>query len=543
MTIFNDPAKTSKLEKIEDRALPAAVPIVTPGVAAAVLGFAAFAVSGSLPMVGFVTLPPITYGVQQIRSWMQAKRFEREHGFITHLITTDRDMIAYLQIVGKKATAAQLRLALEEGQRLSAPAQKSANALLKPEELPHANVTAYLESTAPIDADVVDKPKALSAQDEKRKPTTVGDPAIEKVTKDVVTEFLFALRCTVLCAPPRTGKGIVAAAMMMGFKLAFPAGTLFSCTIKQYAAEDWYFQESDYHINPNPHDPIALGREVYALYNAWTESNSTTEAPSLLVLDELRDTLLYLKGVEMALIDPDHPTNEKFFDDWLRKELVSAATLNQCHKRYVLLIAPVSTASGMTFKDANSLKAYASYTIATPSELSFTDGNNGTFAAPAIAADSPLFSGWHGLAWSSKSKEWLGVPQFDADVIEYRAKSVPTLNPLPTVSQNLLVPIGAPAVSENLVEMMASVEVSDDRQPDEMQTLYEQSMVIVRELGGKPITLPKLVPNESQRRRLGGALIGMLSGNANVEYNPAQKGAVTSHQFNWICDDDDLEIA
>jgi hypothetical protein len=428
MAIFADPSKTSKLEQIEDRALPASVPIVTPGVIAASIGIAAFAVSGSVVAVGCTILPVLTYGFQNVTKWMKAKRFEREHGQIAHLIKNDRDMIQYIKIVGEKTVAAQLRVALEEGHTLSSPAKKAAAALLKPDELPHANVTKYLESTAPIDAEIVDKPKAISAQDEKQKATGKVDTAIEKITKDVVTAFLEDLRCTVLCAPPRTGKGIVAAGMMIGFKMQYPAGKLFSSTIKQFADENWYFAESDAHINPSVKDPIALAKEIYHLYIAWETSVSSVEAPSLFVFDELRDTLLALKGVKCEDVSPDIESMEPKFDEWLRHQLISAATLNQCHRRYLLLISPTSTAQGMTFKDANSLQSYSSFTLVTPSELAFSEGNNGTFAAPAIRPDSPLFHNWYGLAWHSKTKKWLGVPSLPKESIALRESQPMKLN-------------------------------------------------------------------------------------------------------------------
>ena len=121
-------------------------------------------------------------------------------------------------------------------------------------------------------------------------------------TTDVATHFLNNLRCTFLCAPPRTGKGIVAAAMMLGFKQQKPESWLGTCTIKQFNEEDWYWQWSDQHINPSLEtgaDPIAAARSIYKLYLVWTSTPSNAENPSLLVIDELRDTLLRLKGVTM----------------------------------------------------------------------------------------------------------------------------------------------------------------------------------------------------------------------------------------------------
>jgi hypothetical protein len=507
MTIFSDPNKTSKLEQIEDRALPASVPIVTPGVVAASVGVAVFAASGSIVTVGCAVLPVLTFGLQTIRKWMKSKRFEREHGCIAHLIATDRDMIAYIKIVGEKVVAAQLRLALEEGQSLSSPAKKVANSLLKPEELPHADVTAYLESTAPIDAEVVDKPKAIQAQDEKAKATHTGDTGVQNITKDVVEAFVNDLRCTVLCAPPRTGKGIVAAGMMAGFKLVYPAGKLFSSTIKQFADEDWYFSQSDAHINPSVKDPIALAKSLYHLYTAWEESESTADAPSLFVFDELRDTLLALKGVRCEDVSPDIESMEPKFDEWLRHQLISAATLNQCHRRYLLLISPTSTAQGMTFKDANSLQSYSSFTLATPTELAFSEGNNGTFAAPAIRPDSSLWDNWYGLAWHSKTKQWFGVPSVPKDAIALRESQKVELNYYQTMRLEDVLPdslfsdfVKAEAAIGGSTVTKATIKVEPTEEELENQ-VYEKLCEKIVSLKGVKTTLSKLKKNLSTKQQ------------------------------------------
>jgi hypothetical protein len=554
MAIFSDPGKTSKLEQIEDRALPASVPIVTPGVVAASVGVAVFAASGSVVTVGCAVLPVLTFGVQTIRKWMKAKRFEREHGCIAHLIKTDRDMIQYIKIVGEKTVAGQLRLALEEGQSLSSPAKKAANALLKPEELPHANVTAYLQSTGPIDAEIIDKPKAISAQDEKAKATTTGDTAIEKITKDVVQAFVDDLRCTVLCAPPRTGKGIVAAGMMSGFKLVYPAGKLFSSTIKQFADEDWYFSQSDAHINPSVKDPIALAKQLYHLYTAWEESESTADAPSLFVFDELRDTLLALKGVKCEDVSPDIESMEPKFDEWLRHQLISAATLNQCHRRYLLLISPTSTAQGMTFKDANSLQSYSSFTLATPTELAFSEGNNGTFAAPAIRPDSPLFTGWYGLAWHSKTKQWLGVPSVPKDAIALRESQPVNLNIYKPSRLEDVLPSGLFAVAAGEAAIGKSTatkakpkaqpelptpETDEERHAAELDQLYGDAIDTLRGQPNTPITISKLITNSNARKRHGAEIIGRLAANANIDYATSTRGSVTTHSFIWMIDEED----
>ena len=262
-----------------------------------------------------------------------------------------------------------------------------------------------------------DQGNARTEDETQSQPGIQATAAASDVKTDIATHFLDNLRCTFLCAPPRTGKGIVAAAMMMNFKQRFSGAWLGSCTIKQFQGENWYWQWADRHINPSLEsgsNPIAVAKEIYALYLDWMSTPSSPMKPSLLVIDELRDTLIRLKGVTMGDVISDFPNGKKQFCDWLRDELVSAATMNQCHDRYVLLIAPVNTATALTFPDANSLQSYAAYVLVTPSELSFTKAGNSVFSAPPIAADDAKFSGWYGLGWTTKGSQWLGIPKVNA---------------------------------------------------------------------------------------------------------------------------------
>jgi hypothetical protein len=335
--------------------------------------------------------------------------------------------------------------------------------------------------------------------------------------------------------------------MMMGFKLAYPAGTLFSSTIKQFQPEDWYFAESDYHINPSVNDPIALAKQLYALYTAWEESNSTTEAPSLFVFDELRDTLLALKGVMVEDVSPDIQSLEPKFDEWLRNKIISAATLNQCHKRYLLLIAPTSTAQGMTFKDANSLRSYASYTLVTPKELAFTEGNNGAFAAPAIRPDSPLFSDWYGLAWSSKSKEWFGVPQIPAEAIALKESQTVDLNYYRTGALESVFPASmlgkVSAIGSTVTKTKPEAYVSSETRTNTLiEETYQSCFQQIRDLAGEETTITKLIPKEATRRKIGASVIARLSGNGNIEYRGQQVGNSVRHFFRFIIEPEDDEI-
>jgi hypothetical protein len=396
--------------------------------------------SGGLPMVGAIALGAIVGAVSAVPfgliaggglmalvigsglNYGHGLEFAKNHGAIAHLLD-DRLLRRYQDIIGHKALLGEIQQAYADGIDVTGDGRNFARQSGSP--LTRTR-TFDIPKDAPNDSQGSEDG---SAQDDgKKAAAAAGNTGTEKVTKDVVEAFISDLRCTVLCAPPRTGKGVVAAGMMMGFKLTFPAGKLFSSTIKQFGDENWYFTESDAHINPNVKDPIGLAKEIYALYTAWEESVSSVDAPSLFVFDELRDTLLALKGVKCEDVSPDIESMEPKFDEWLRNKLISAATLNQCHRRYLLLISPTSTAQGMTFKDANSLQSYSSFTLVTPTELAFSEGNNGTFAAPAIRPDSPLFTGWYGLAWHSKTKQWFGVPSVPKDAIALRESQPVNLN-------------------------------------------------------------------------------------------------------------------
>jgi hypothetical protein len=512
-----DPKTSNPIHTIEDRALPPSVPVVAPLTLAASMALAAFMVSGgSLVLMAAVTTPVATYGYLKVKNWMQAKAYERQHDSVAWLIDSDRDMVQYLKLKGNKAVVSELLTAYEHGMELSKAARMALDRLAP--TLPTNTLAGYL--AAPGDPQGTDQTVAIDTK-------AVEVPGTDRVVRDVVDAFVSDLRCSVLCAPPRTGKGIVAAGMMAGFKLSYPAGVLFSSTIKQYSPEDWYFAQSDYHINPSVDEPIALARSLYSLYTAWETSNSTAEAPSLLVIDELRDTLLALKGVLCADVSPDIKSMETRYDEYLRAKLISAATLNQCHKRYLLLIAPTSTAQGMTFKDANSLRSYASYTLVTPTELAFSEGSNGTFAAPAIRPDSPVFAGWYGLAWASKSKEWLGVPCVPGEAIALKEAQPVSLNYLEQPQAAMVNPvhINACTVPGVATASVATVAVA----ATEAEVITQEAYATLATSG--PMRLTQLIPNGAVRKRLGAEVTEALGAMEGITVVTTLQGSVRSTTF------------
>lgn len=452
--------------------------------------------------------------------------FAKEHGCIAHLLN-DRQLRKWQDIIGHKAVLAEIQQAYRDGIEITGDCRSFAR---------QSGATLSRTKLFDVPKDEPAKGESGESKDSKQKP---ANATTEKVTKDVVTAFLEDLRCTVLCAPPRTGKGVVAAGIMIGFKSMYPAGKLFSCTIKQFKGEDWYFAPSDYHINPDRRNPVALAITLYELYRAWESSNSTADAPSLLVIDEIRDTLLAIDNVKTEEVDPDLAQIHPKFADWFRGEVISAATMNQCHRRYVLLMSPVSTSTAMGFKDANSLNSYASFTLVTPSELAFTEGNNGTFAAPAIRSDSPLFDGFYGLAWSKKSKQWLGIPKIDNEVIKLRESQEVKLNyfapsltesfiPIPPPSSNpFTIPIEAQNMASTATMQPETILEQDD---SDFMEIVESAIYIIG-LSDKPVTLTRLIPQSRQRTKYRDRLIEALSAMPEIEYYSRKNGNVISHFF------------
>jgi hypothetical protein len=521
--------------------------------------------SGGLPLVGAIALGAIVGAVSAVPfgliaggglmalvigsglNYGHGLEFAKNHGAIAHLLD-DRLLRRYQDIIGHKALLGEIQQAYADGIDITGDgrnfARQSGSPLTKTR-------TFDVPKDEPNDSKGSEEG---SAQDEKAKATPTGDAAIEKTTKDVVQAFVDDLRCTVLCAPPRTGKGIVAAGMMAGFKLVYPAGKLFSSTIKQFADEDWYFSQSDAHINPSVKDPIGLAKELYHLYTAWESSESTADAPSLFVLDELRDTLLALKGVKCEDVSPDIESMEPKFDEWLRHQLISAATLNQCHRRYLLLISPTSTAQGMTFKDANSLQSYSSFTLATPTELAFSEGNNGTFAAPAIRPDSPLFTGWYGLAWHSKTKQWFGVPSVPKEAITLRESQSVNLNiHKPSRLEDVLpsglfavdageAAIGTSTATEWQAAEIAAPQSDADRQAAEIEAICDSVILMLRSQAGTAIKLTALIPHKSVRQRLYKSVIAQMEAVKNVIIYAVKTGSQTSYSLTWEDDETEEEI-
>ncbi|MCY7278161.1 MAG: hypothetical protein LH702_31600 [Phormidesmis sp. CAN_BIN44] len=443
MFLFNDPADVSDIELVHDRALPSGGSTGLPLGIAVLLGVGGFALTAN-PIVGgaMAALPAYALAKRLKKSW-QNHAFERRNpGSVAHLIKSDADMITWIEHHGVDEVRSQLLTALKQRQKLTSCAKRTLKALVPDAEIPLKKVEQFLSAqTQALPAAGVEP---IGANTQLNAVEVPAQPVQESVSapKSVIEHYLSDLRSTFLCAPPRTGKGILAAQLMQGFKQRFPKGKLLTCTIKQFAGENWYWAYSDGHLNPETRTPdqqLAAARELFTLINAWESSQASADSPCLLVVDEIRDTLNLLGSISMKAISPDYSNSSKTFGEWLLGTAISSATLNQCHHRFMLIISPVVSLAGLggikgVSKDA--LASFVGVTLAAPQALQFATGDNGTFSAPKIDPNDPRFLDCHALAYCKNDKQWYPIESVPKAALDKLANSNPTLKKWNSVNLN-----------------------------------------------------------------------------------------------------------
>jgi hypothetical protein len=443
MFLFNDPKDISEVELVHDRALPAEASTGLPLMLTAILGVGGFALTANPIVGGALAALPAYALLKRLGKSFKDNAFERcNPGCIAHLIKTDRDMITWIESHGLDEVRSQLLLASKQGQTLTSCAKRTLKALAPDTALPPRRVDQFIDGyrpqqALPVEQDAlpVGKQTMLGAI-EVPSMTVIPDREVAQPTasqKSITDHYLSDLRSTFLCAPPRTGKGILAAQLMQGFKQRYPGGKLLTCTIKKFDGENWYWAFSDSHLNPENRTPaqqVSAARDIYAMVNDWEATKASRETPALLVIDEIRDTLNLLGAIAMSSISFDYAESKKTFGEWLLGVAISSATLNQCHHRFMLIISPVVSLAGLggikgVSKDA--LASFVGITLAAPKALQFATGDNGTFSAPRIDANDPRFMGRHCLAYCKNDKQWYPVPTMPSALLNRLTASNPEL--------------------------------------------------------------------------------------------------------------------
>lgn len=144
MSIFNDPKDTNLLNDIEVRANPIGKSMTRPLILI-VLGAGIGMVAGGPIVAGAMAAVPAWSMIKGLRSDVENNQFTRRHpGNIAHLISDERDMIAWTEAHGRDAVKAQLLLAMQSGQPMTSTAKRMATALIPAEQVPAAKLKDYL---------------------------------------------------------------------------------------------------------------------------------------------------------------------------------------------------------------------------------------------------------------------------------------------------------------------------------------------------------------------------------------------------------------
>ena len=413
--------KLDKIEDIADDTLKGAVsssalPLLTGlGVGFGVAGFSGMPIVG-LAAAGYFIYSAVNGAIKK----GQDAEYIKDAGLIAHALN-ETALVRYAEIVGPTAAVDEILQAYSDGQTITAAARKLCVAMGKQPK--RRTIATFLEEiqalqNLPHDTPVQTSPAAIA-------PSSVGGTC--KILT-AVDDMVNPVRSSYIAAPPRTGKGVLIALAMQEFKQLYPKGTLYTYTPKQDPKEDWYFETSDQHFNPDLDDnPTRAAQSLYAMIRHWQSLPSAPDAPILFVVDELSTTLGRLKPVKMSEVDDGlFADDSRPFPVWLMDFLVHEASLRQSVDRFVWVMTPLNTVTE-TGVSAGALKSLRNYTLASRGNLKFADGGNATFAAPKITTDHPLLSRYQTIAYSHDNQTWLPIPTIASNDLERLKHSNPSL--------------------------------------------------------------------------------------------------------------------
>jgi hypothetical protein len=414
----------SKLDQIEDLADEVLKGVVSSSAFPLVTGLAVgFGIAGfsGMPIVGAAAAGYFIYSAVNgaIQKGQEAE-YIKEVGILAHALK-ESDLVRYAEIVGIEAATSEILMAYQDGQPITAAARKLCQAIGKTPK--RRTIATFLEEIQQL--------QNLPDQTVSSASTIASPPTIAGGTCKIhtaVDDLVSPVRSSYISAPPRTGKGILTALAMREFKQRYPNGMLYTYTPKQDPKEDWYWESSDQHFNPDlDQHPTRAAQSLYAMIRHWQSLPSSPETPILFVCDELSATMARLKPVKMSDIDDALFTDDnRSFSVWLLDFLIHEASMRQSVDRFVWVLTPLCTVQE-TGVSASTLKSLRNYTLASRENLKFADGGSAAFAAPKISADHPLLSRYWTIAYSHDGKSWLPIPTLSAQELATHAQSVPTL--------------------------------------------------------------------------------------------------------------------
>ena len=412
-----------KLDKIEDIADEALGGVVTssalPLVSGLAIGFGMSSVSG-IPIVGAAAGFYFVYNAVNgaIQKGKDAE-YIKDKGNLAHALK-ESELVQYAEIIGPDAAVNEVMQAYQDGQSITTAARKLCIAMGKTPK--RRTIATFLEDIKQLqDIPFESLPGTVPTA-----PTIAGGTC---QIQTAIDSMVNPVRSSYVAAPPRTGKGILITLAMSAYKRKYPIGALYSYTPKQDPKENWYWETSDQHFNPDlDQNPTRSAQSLYAMIRHWQSLPSSPDGPILFVIDELSVTLARLNSVKMSDVDDGLFAADSTvkFSAWLMDFLVHEASIRQSVDRFVWAMTPLATV-GESGVSASALKSLKNYTLASQENLKFADGGKATFSAPKISTDHALFNRYKTIAYSHDSQSWLPIPTVSDEELAKRSASTPKL--------------------------------------------------------------------------------------------------------------------
>ena len=312
MSIFSDPQDTNLLTDIEVRANPVGKTMMKP-LLFVFIGAAIGMIAGGPVVAGAMAAIPAWTMIKGLRSDVDNNQFTRRHpGTIAHLISSERDMMSWIESKGIETVKAQLLLALQSGQPLTATAKRIAAAFIPANQVPAANLKTYIDQLTnatganhptvsamlgvPSFAGV---PVAGAASSGAIVPALAGslsvNGAVSDPGHDVATDLGTKPQSALIFGTPGSGKGMNISNAIRTLKSKFPNVTVMMVDPKGDAKERGYW-ESQVDIFESRELLKSSPRSSAEWMIRCVDKFVAIKGQKLLVWDELFATVTVLKS-------------------------------------------------------------------------------------------------------------------------------------------------------------------------------------------------------------------------------------------------------
>jgi hypothetical protein len=441
--IHVDDAVLAQIQALEKEAASTVTQSNTKFLIGGVAVFALLVAPLGLPAAAMVAAPLVLIAIKRAVKSGSAAAYMKESGNFAPLLS-DRQLLKLTSLVGKQTVIDQLKEALEDGKYLSGSALdylEHCGISTTPPDL-KAELAAYDKrqqeeaNTVTVTAETVEDKPAVEANllDDGAMPVGESADSSDIAPVNLIEAIAADPKSLFLSAPVRTGKGVLIAGAIRATQKLVTSGKhpsiksikFWVMTPKQFPGEYWYWQTVDQFHNPDldAGNKQAVVRSIYQFIVEFTALQRDRENPTVLVIDEFSRLLGLVAGVKMCDIDPVVFSGDtQGFDRWLIDKVMLSASMMQANGFYAWVILPANTVGGRGFSkgDADSFNVF---TLASPANLAFADGSGAAFAAPAIAANHPVFKQGFAAGYRKRDRKWYPVPNF-GDIVDRRTDKEP----------------------------------------------------------------------------------------------------------------------